>query len=151
MTPLVRKLPGPRGRAGALLLAAACAALATAALVEIARDRRALAVLMPLATPCWLAVLAGSVAAAAAALLLAARALRRPADQAGPWLPWRVAACVLVAGMAVHVLLLQPYRAPIAHATLGACGGLVALLMLAGRRLAAALPPRALSVADLAA
>jgi hypothetical protein len=51
----------------------------------------------------------------------------------------------------IHVLWLQPYRALVARATFGICAGIVALLLVLSGRLAAAIPRRIRSAADLLA
>ncbi|MHC5212354.1 MAG: hypothetical protein ACYTG2_16690 [Planctomycetota bacterium] len=151
MSPLAQKEPGPGRRVGALLLALAVAGMAAISLVEVLRDRVPLAVLMPDGLPWLIGGLAASAAACALALLLRVTYLIRAPTRGARMFPWRVAVYVFVAGVVVHVFWLQPYRALVARATLGVCAGVVALLMLLGGRLAAAIPRRVRSAADLLA
>jgi hypothetical protein len=151
MSPRLRRAPGPRGRLATLLLAAACAAMACSSLLELARNRAPLAELLPVATGWLLAGLGLSAAAAVGALVTGAWALRRGGSPQARSLPWRLALEVLLAGLVLHLLFAQPYRALLARATLGLCAGAVALLSLAWPRLAAARSPRLLSALDLIA
>jgi hypothetical protein len=151
MTPLAHKQPGTGRRVGTLLLALGAAAMAACSLVEVLRDRVPLGVLMPAGLPWLLAGLGAAALACALALGRALAGLRRPAATGDVHLPWRVAFYVVVTGAVVHVLWLQPYRALMARATFGICAGVVAVLLLLAGRLAAALPGRLRSAADLLA
>ena len=150
MSPL-KRTEAAGGRPGAALLLLVLAAgcwQAGRALVLLLRDRVPLTVLWGGAQPLLVVALAACALLAVAALVVQARALRGGAP-AG-WWGVRMALYLALLGAAAEIAWLQPYRTVVVELLGGVLAGLLAALVLAGPWLAARVPRRLRSTADVA-